>query len=258
MLACFDVDGVLVEVSQSYYRALSETVSFFLRGPVDSELLLGLKFRLNLNNDWDATLAGLLFYRSGLEFEDFVGRLSSGPPDFRKIYALAAETGIELPDYSLLIDKFEALYRRFRPQEKLNISPETLAEIKSLAGTMAVITGRTKEDLDYTFARHSLYRFFDFIIAEDDLPSIENRKPSAYPLKLLLEKCGYSFPAFYVGDTLADSQMVEDFNSKDDRKVLFILYRHARNPGVRADFYVRNEKELLQIVKKLTQSKDFS
>lgn len=258
MLACFDVDGVLVEVSQSYYRALSETVSHFIQSPVDSELLLRLKFRLNLNNDWDATLAGILFYRSQLRFEDFVGRLSSGPPDLRKIYALAADTGIELPDYGLLVDKFEALYRQFRPLEKLNISPETLAEIRSLASTMAVITGRTREDLDYTFEKYSLYGFFDFIIAEDDLPSIETRKPSPYPLKLLMEKCGYSSPAFYVGDTLADGQMVENFNREDKRSVLFVLYRNTHNRRARADFYVKDEKELLQVVKKLTSSKEFS
>ncbi len=258
MLACFDVDGVLVEVSQSYYRALSETVSSFIKAPVDPELLLRLKFSLNLNNDWDATLAGILFYRSHLNYEDFVGRLSSGPPDFRKIYALAADTGIELPDYGLLVDKFEALYRQFRPLEQLNICRETLAEIRSLARTMAVITGRTREDLDYTFKKYSLYGFFDFIIAEDDLPSIETRKPSPYPLQLLLEKCGHSSPAFYLGDTLADSQMVQNFNRENDHKVMFILYRNAHNRGVRADFYVGDERELLAIVRKLTQSKDFS
>lgn len=258
MLACFDVDGVLVEVSQSYYRALSETVSHFIKSPVDSELLLRLKFRLNLNNDWDATLAGLLFYRSHLRFEDFVSRLSAGPPDFRKIYALAAKTGIELPDYQVLIDKFEALYREFRPLEKLNISAKTLAEIRTLASLMAVITGRTREDLDYTFEKYSLYGFFDIIIAEDDLPSIETRKPSPYPLKFLLEKCGYCSPAFYVGDTLADSQMVENFNREDGRSVLFVLYGNAHNRGVRADFHVSDEKELLQVVKNFTLSKEFS
>ncbi|MCX8161088.1 MAG: HAD hydrolase-like protein [Candidatus Saccharicenans sp.] len=257
MLACFDVDGVLVEVSRSYYRALAETVSYFIEAPVDSDLLLRLKFSLNLNNDWDATLAGILFYRSGLGFEDFVNRMASGPPDFRKIYARGAEAGIGLPEYSLLIDKFEALYRQFRPLEKLNISPETLARIRSLARTMAVITGRTREDLDYTFQKFSLYKFFDFIIAEDDLPSAETRKPAAYPLKLLLEKCGYSEPAFYLGDTLADGQMVENFNREDCRKFLFILFRNAHNQEVKADSYIDDERELLQVVKDFTQSKEF-
>lgn len=257
MLACFDVDGVLVEVSQSYYRALTETVSHFLNSPVDSELLLNLKFRLNLNNDWDAALAGLLFYRSRLDSEDFATRLSAGPPDFRKIYAFGEGAGIELPDYELLVDRFESFYRQFRSLEKLNISPETLAEIRSLARIMAVITGRTREDLDYTFEKFSLHKFFDLIIAEDDLPTVETRKPSPYPLQLLLEKCGYSRPAFYLGDTLADSQMVENFNRQDERQVFFVLFSNAHNRGVKADFYVSEERELVQLVKNFTGGKYF-
>jgi len=258
MIICFDVDGVLVEVGPSYYRALAETVSSFLGKPVDSGLLLRLKFGLNLNNDWDATLAGILFYQSGLEPEKFVSQLAPGPPDFRKFYARAAEEKIKLPDYDRLVEKFEALYRKYRPLETLKISPANLAEIKSLAGRLAVITGRTREDLDYTFNKFSLYRFFEVIIAEDDLPSVETRKPSSYPLKLLFEKSGYSRPACYLGDTLADSQMVENFNREDGRKVFFVLFKNALNSGVKADFYVENEKELLQFIKNFTQGKDFS
>lgn len=258
MVICFDVDGVLVDVGSSYYRALSETVCYFLGKPVDSRLLLRLKFKLNLNNDWDATLAGILFYRSGLEMEEFVRQLASGPPDFRKFYARAAEKNIVLPEYKQLIEKFEELYRHYRPLETLNISPATLAEIKSLAGIMAVITGRTREDLDYTFSKFSLYRFFEVIIAEDDLPSVETRKPSSYSLKLLFEKSCYSSPACYIGDTLADSQMVENFNREEERKVFFVLFMNALNNGVRADFYVKNEQELLQVVKKFAQGKELS
>lgn len=258
MIICFDVDGVLVEVGSSYYRALSETVHYFLGKQVDPRLLLRLKFSLNLNNDWDATLAGVLFYRSGLEMEEFVRQLTAGPPDFRKFYARAAEVNIILPEYKQLIEKFEELYRQYRPLETLNISLATLAEIKSLARVMAVITGRTREDLDYTFNKFSLYRFFELIIAEDDLPSVEARKPSSYPLKLLFEKSCYPSPACYVGDTLADSQMVENFNEEEEGKVFFILFMNPLNSGVKANFYVKNEKELLQVIKKLTQGKDLS
>lgn len=256
MIICFDVDGVLVDVGQSYYRALAETVSYFLGSGVDSDLLLRLKFSLNLNNDWDATLAGILFYRSRLDFEDFVREMTAGPPDFRKFYERARKAGQELPDYSVLIEKFEDFYRQSRHLEKLNISPETLAEIKSLAGTLAVITGRTREDLEYTFSKHSLYHFFEVVITEDDLPSVEARKPSSYPLRLLFQKCRYSSPACYFGDTLADSQMVENFNREDERKVLFILYRNALNGGVEANFYVRDEKDFLQVVKNFSGCKE--
>lgn len=249
MLACFDVDGVLVEVSESYFRAMAETVSSYIRRPVSRELLLNLKFSLNLNNDWDATLAGILFYLSRKNFEEFVEEMLPGPPDFRKFYAGAEARGISLPDYRELVEKFESYYRQFRDSETLNITPAALEEIKKLARVMAVITGRTREDLAYTFEKFSLYRYFDHLITEDDLPEIGARKPSAFPLKLLFERCGQVHPAFYVGDTLADRQMVENFNREYKQSVFFILFRNASNRGLKADFYAGNEKELLQAIK---------
>ncbi|MGB9892798.1 MAG: HAD family hydrolase [Candidatus Saccharicenans sp.] len=253
MIVCFDVDGVLVEVSQSYYQALAQTVSLFLQAPVETQRLLDLKIKLNLNNDWDATVAGIFFYRSGLSFNDFVKLMHSGPQDFRKFYAEATRRNITLPDYQIIIEKFEALYRQLRGLETLNFSPSTLREIKSLAKKLAVITGRTKEDLDYTFQKHSLYQFFDLIITEDDLPGIEQRKPSPYPLQLLFQSCSYSWPACYIGDNLTDWQMVKNYEQAENKKVLFVLYKTPLNSGVAADYVVGNQTELLRLLKEINK-----
>jgi HAD superfamily phosphatase len=256
MLVCFDVDGVLVDVSQSYHQALVDTVSSLLpnlSSRIEREALLRLKCLLNLNNDWDAALAGILFYLSGRPFEDFVRALSEGPPDFRKFYRWAERERIELPPYAFLVEIFEDFYRRRRSREKLNISLSGLAEIRSMARVLAVITGRTKEDLDYTFEKYSLYQFFDFILTEDDLPSVECRKPSPYALQQLFLKSGPCFPACYVGDTLSDSQMVSNFNRQENQRVHFILFRNALNAEVQADFYVSDENGLRQILKNLKE-----
>jgi len=136
MLVCFDVDGVLVDVSQSYHQALFDTVSSLLHpesSRVEPEVLLKLKCLLNLNNDWDAALAGILFYLSGRSVEDFVRALSAGPPDFRKFYRWAEKQRIELPSYDFLVEIFEDFYRQRRSREKLNISLSGLAEIRSMA-----------------------------------------------------------------------------------------------------------------------------
>lgn len=256
MLIAFDVDGVLVDVSQSYHLALVDTVSRFLSSrnyKVESEILLWLKSILNLNNDWDATLAGILFYLSGRSLEDFVGQLLEGPTDFRKFYRWAEKQGIELPAYDLLVEIFEDFYRQRRSREKLNIAPSTLSEIKSMARVMAVITGRTREDLDFTFRKYSLYQFFDYIFTEDDLPSVECRKPSPYALQQLFKKSGPCFPACYIGDTLSDSQMVSSFNRQENQRVQFILFMNSLNAGVQADFYVRDEDGLKHVLKKLKE-----
>jgi|GEM_PF-527386 len=256
MLVCFDVDGVLVDVSESYHQALVETVSSLLpslRSRIEQEVLLRLKCLLNLNNDWDAALAGILFYLSGRSVGDFVRALSDGPPDFRKFYRWAEQQGIELPPYAFLVEVFEDFYRRRQSREKLNISLSGLAEIRSMAGVLAVITGRTKEDLDYTFEKYSLYQFFDFILTEDDLPSVECRKPSPYALQQLFLRSGPCFPACYIGDTLSDSQMVSNFNRQEKQRVHFILFRNDLNADVQADFYVRDENGLREILKSLKE-----
>lgn len=254
MLVCFDVDGVLVEVRESYHQALAETVSFFLQTPVERELLLQIKANLYLNNDWDATLAGLLFYKTGLSLEEFVKLASSGTPDYRKIYQLAEEKRIKLPDYEEVVEKFEAIYRKLRFREKLKIPVEILKQIRQLARIMAVITGRTKEDLDYTFDKYSLYEYFDYLLTEDDCPSVDCRKPSAYSLKKLFEATGYIFPACYVGDTQVDWQMVSNYCQEEKRKVLFILFLNEHNQGVPADLRINSAKDLLEGLKEIKRN----
>ncbi|HEK85182.1 MAG: HAD family hydrolase [Candidatus Saccharicenans sp.] len=251
MLVAFDVDGVLVEVSESYHQALPETISLFLKSEVDSGLVLALKHRLALNNDWDATLAGILYYRSRKQVEDFILMAQSGPPDYRKIYRLAAEMKIELPDYKQVISEFESIYRKHREKEKLHLPVEFLEKVRERARVMAVITGRTREDLDHTFKRYSLDKYFDYVITEDDLPGVEFRKPSSYPLKRLLKSSGYFGPACYVGDTLIDRQMVENYCREENKPMAFVLYRHQYNAQVEAELAAGNPAELLEVICRL-------
>jgi HAD superfamily phosphatase len=251
MIVGFDVDGVLIEVGESYHRALAETVAYFLQSQAEVETLLKLKVTLNLNNDWDAALAGILFYRTGFTFEEFNALSSSEPPDFRKLYRLAEKTKVELPVYEEVIEYFETRYRRHRFRETLKIPAEILRDIRNLARVMAVITGRIKYDLDHTFKKYSLYQYFDFILTEDDLASIDCRKPSSYSLRQLFRKFEYSFPACYVGDTLADRQMVDNYCREEGKRIVFILYQHKLNQQVEADFYVNNPEELLRVLKEI-------
>ncbi|MCI4446107.1 MAG: HAD hydrolase-like protein [Candidatus Aminicenantes bacterium] len=248
MLVAFDVDGVLVEVSESYHRALPETISFFLKAEIDPHLPLELKVRLNLNNDWDATLAGLFYYRSGLELKDFISLALPGPPDFRKFYRLAKEMDIDLPEYNLVIKEFERIYRKHRVKEKLRLPPGVLETIRGLSEGMAVITGRTRNDLDHTFKKFALYKYFDYIVTENDLPGVEFRKPSAYPLKYLLKNIRPSFPVCYVGDTLADKQMVENYCQEERQPIIFILFRHQYNVQIESELSVESADELMEVI----------
>ena len=52
----FDVDGVIVDVSQSYHYAIKYTAERFLKREVPLEEALKIKFTKGINNDWLATL----------------------------------------------------------------------------------------------------------------------------------------------------------------------------------------------------------
>lgn len=254
MIVSFDVDGVLVEVSQTYHRALAETVGKLIDRPVSEKEILNLKAALKLNNDWDATVAGLVFYQSGFALNDFISLALPGPPDYRKFYQLARGLNVNLPDYSEVKLIFENIYHCYQPGENLRINADLLAEIRKIARIMAVITGRTGEDLNLTFKQHGLHRYFDYFITEDDLPSVDGRKPAAYPLRRLLNFTGYSPPVCHVGDTEADRLMVKNYEREENKNVIFILFEHQFNQQVEADFRVNKAEELLSVLKQIARA----
>jgi HAD superfamily phosphatase len=256
VIVSFDVDGVLVEVSQTYHRALAETVGKFLDRPIPQKEILNLKAALKLNNDWDATVACLVFYQSGLALSEFLELASPGLPDYRKFYLLARKLNIKLPDYSEVKLDFENVYHRYQSHEDLRINPQILAEIRKMARVMAVITGRTREDLDLTFRQHGLYRFFDYFITEDDLPSVDDRKPATYPLRQLLSLTGFHSPVCYIGDTETDQLMVENYEREENKKVIFILFEHQFNQQVAADFKVNRAEDLLTVLVRIIKAYD--
>jgi HAD superfamily phosphatase len=56
----FDMDGVLVDVTDSYRKAIQETVGFFTGKKAQPEEIQKLKEHGGYNNDWDLTEAILL------------------------------------------------------------------------------------------------------------------------------------------------------------------------------------------------------
>ena len=53
----FDMDGVLVDVTQSYRKAIQQTAQYFLKRKVDMFEVNEIKKKVGMNNDWDATYA---------------------------------------------------------------------------------------------------------------------------------------------------------------------------------------------------------
>ena len=249
MIVIFDVDGVLIDVSKSYHYSIKDTVEYFTGKKANLDELRDIKFTFKINNDWDASIAGILYVSSGLILEDFKDEFSKFSSSLDDFYKFAIVYGIKLPDYEELVEYFEERYKIHRTKEELIISKETLEKIKNKADKTGVITGRPFDDLDFSFKYFDLYKYFNLIITEDDIPQPNLRKPSAYPMKLFFEKVSYKEPVFYIGDTSADKEMVENFNEETGKNVDFILFENQHKKEIQTKYKVSSDKELLEILK---------
>ncbi|HHG74933.1 MAG TPA: histidinol-phosphatase [Persephonella sp.] len=255
MIIIFDVDGVLIDVTKSYHYSIYDTVKYF-SSEKPREELLDIKFSFNINNDWDASIAGILYAETGLSLQEFKKVFSPYSQSLEDMYRYGEHHGIKLPLYKQLVEVFEEFYHKHREKEEMIFTHDVLERMRKKSDILGVITGRPFDDLDYTFKKFDLYRYFDYIITEDDIPKPDLRKPSSYPLELFFEKVDFDNPVFYIGDTKADQKMVENFNKKENKNVRFILYQNEHNRDLNADYKIKAPDEICEVLNSYDYAQD--
>ncbi|MDQ7055288.1 MAG: hypothetical protein Q9M89_01790 [Persephonella sp.] len=129
MIIIFDVDGVLIDVTKSYHYSIKDTVSYFTGKEVPKEELLDIKFSFNINNDWDASVAGIIYAMSGLDLRRFKQMFEPYSNSLGGMYEFALGKGINLPQYNKLIEIFEDFYHRYREREEMIFSHDILERL---------------------------------------------------------------------------------------------------------------------------------
>lgn len=174
-LIIFDVDGVLVDVRESYQRTVLETILQITGRRVTRRELQQWKNRPGFNDDWKLT------------------------------HAWATKLGSEL-DYAEVKRKFEAIYWGNRNGNG-NVSRErwllTKIQLLRLADRteLAIFTGRTKDELAHTLKRFDARKYFRRIVTVEDVA-----RPKPAPDGLLEILGGRSkSKALYVGDNVDDA-----------------------------------------------------
>lgn len=163
----FDMDGVLVDVRDSYRRAIIETAASFDVALSPSDIARA-KARGNGNNDW------LLTQR------------------------LMAERGCDVA-LEPVISRFEQIYQGgLWRQERLHCDRELL---ERLAGRylLAVVTGRPRRDAERLLNRTGIADLFETVVCMEDAPA----KPDPEPVALALRRLGVE-RAWMLGDTPDD------------------------------------------------------
>ena len=174
----FDMDGVLVEVTESYRETVIRTVEHFTGQTVSNNRLQELKNQGGWNNDW------LLSQK------------------------LCRDFGVELP-YATVVDHFNYLFldqgmihrERWLPRDGF-------FDRMSERFDLAIFTGRTNQEARITLEREKVRERFTMVITADD---VANEKPAPDGLlQIAAQNPGKKL--LYVGDTVDDARSARSAN----------------------------------------------
>jgi HAD superfamily phosphatase len=178
----FDMDGVLVDVSESYRESIARTVQHFTGREIACEQIQDFKNQGGWNDDW--RLSHHIIAKAGVEVD-----FETVKAHFQRIFlgdgagdSGAASAGLILRErWIARPGLFERLGARFR---------------------LALFTGRPRADADLTLDRFARGIVFDPIVAMHD---VANLKPAPDGL-LLIAGAAPGVPLYYVGDTVDDAR----------------------------------------------------
>jgi HAD superfamily phosphatase len=191
----FDMDGVLVDVTDSYRATIVETVRHFTTQEPSRELIQDYKMQGGWNNDW--ALSQRLIADLG---------------------------GLDVP-YSTVVDVFQQYFFGSDGREGLVMrerwipEPGLLAELAARYG-LAIFTGRTLDEAQFTLRRFVPDIEWTAIVGDD---MVANSKPAPDGLlDIAAQQPGASL--LYFGDT------VDDARSSRAAGVPFVGVAHSGNP----------------------------
>ncbi|MFP9191552.1 TIGR01548 family HAD-type hydrolase [Natrialbaceae archaeon A-CW1-1] len=225
-----DIDGVVVDVADSYRRAIVESVERVYDRTIRKEDIQLFKDAGGFNNDWELTYAAALYvlaagegYQQSLEtFTDAIAAEGGGIEAAEivvrtEIGARATERVRRRWDRESLRDVFQQLYlgsdlyralegsdpdiewRGFIHDEPLLLDPDT-RDVLTGRYEVGVLTGRPAAEADIALERVGLEVPADHRFTMDDW---EEGKPHPRALRTLAERFDADTIVF-VGDTLDD------------------------------------------------------
>jgi HAD superfamily phosphatase len=193
-LLVFDMDGVLVDVGESYRETIVQTVKYFSGKTIPRDLIQDYKSQGGWNNDW--ALTERILRDSGMAVEyatvvDRFNRLFVGEDGVEGL--VAREQWIAAPDL------LERLSKRFQ---------------------LAIFTGRMQWEAAITLKRFASQVHFDPLICADD---VTRPKPEPEGLVTIRER-NPGKRLLYFGD------VVDDARSARAAEVPFVGVVEARRP----------------------------
>ena len=195
LVVVFDMDGVLVDVTESYRETIVQTVRHFSGRVIERALIQDYKNQGGWNNDWALS------------------------------QKILADFGVEIA-YPVVVEAFQRIF--FGPNGNDGLMQRevwldttgTLARLNARAA-FTVFTGRLRDEAQMTLARFAGHLKFDRVVGDDD---VTKGKPD--PEGLLQIVAAYpGARAVYIGDT------VDDARASKAAGVPFVGVGHRRDEG---------------------------
>lgn len=165
---CFDLDGTLVDSSQTIFRATVYTLD-----------------KLGINSDIDEKKFEAMI---GKHFVDIFSELGVNVPDFELFIRIYKENYFEQMIYSTLYPEVE----------------ETLEKIKESGNTVSLLTTKVQDQADRIIDYFNLRKYFDLVMGRRDGMKY---KPSPDPLLFICNELKIGLNnTLMVGDTELDIQ----------------------------------------------------
>mgnify|MGYP000191628740 CR=1 FL=1 len=242
-----DIDGVLVDVADSYRRAIVESIDRVYGDTIEKPAVQQFKDAGGFNNDWELTYAAALFVLAGREsavsdlaaFTDAIaergGGLDAAEAVVRDLLDEPAENRVfSAWDREQLRDVFQTLYLGtdlyrdieggeppfdapgYIHDEPLLVDDETLSVLQDRFA-VGVVTGRPAAEADIALERVGLDLPAEHRFTMDDW---EEGKPHPAALRTLAERFDAERVAF-AGDTLDDMATAVNADEAGDDRVYY-------------------------------------
>jgi HAD superfamily phosphatase len=173
----FDMDGVLVEVSESYRETIVQTVKIFTGRTISRDLIQEYKNQGGYNNDWILS------------------------------QKVCRDLGVEVA-YESIVEAFNDLFLNQGLMNRERWIPEDgLLDRLAERFELAIFTGRSTMEAEITLNRRSLRDRFLLVTSSD----VEREKPAPDGL-LKIASIRPGKPLLYVGDTIDDARAARSAN----------------------------------------------
>ncbi len=204
------MDGVLIDVTQSYNQAIKLTIKKICNQEVMGKDIVNIKQIAGFNNDWDTSYALIQLLNRKVPKNSWKIMAKTLLPIDRKtnLYQQIFEI---FQTYYLGSDLYQQSYQKKAPfeyknglitKEKCLVNPQLLTKSRQLGYKLAIATGRPKFEALAAIKIMKLDKFFtkENTVALEDT---KKEKPSPEPLLLAQEKINAN-GAIYIGDSVSD------------------------------------------------------